>query len=166
MQCDRTFCRGSVYTTAGNHHVCYEHYRKWVNADRPKTFFGRHRRTLIVFAVALFLSLVAYGSLAQGLALGKVFNVRAPVCKTQEAAVALAKLDHDQGPQAVVASINGGEDCGVGTFRARVVKVVYKNTTERGKDVRVLEVAVEMQDDSWKTFYILTDNPVEGHYET
>lgn len=114
--------------------------------------------TLLIVVVGLF----ACTAMGQQVTMGEEHIVYAsPVCTTKDSAIAVAKADAKGGGDAARELIKATKDCGIGTVVAQVIRIVFSTPTPRDTTDLVLEVKVQMQDDSWQTFYVLTDVPVK-----
>lgn len=130
--------------------LCYDCYIKWTLAGRPP---------LTMWLVVLILCFLPVSAIA--LEMGKEQAILAPICISLEAAKELAEVDAKAGNGAVVAVLRNSKACMAAEFIAVPIKVRHEVKTARGK-TSVVEVHVEMQDDSWRSFYILIDVPIKG----
>lgn len=106
----------------------------------------------IIIAILALWAFGAFGQVVEG----QDMLVRAPLCFTKQDAIAIAKVDAKQGPAAAGAMFSNSEKCGVAVVHIKVGKTVFSVKTARGT-TKVIEVQVEMADDSWRTLYMLTD---------
>lgn len=123
------------------------------------------RRRFIRFGLGISLGLVTVGLFtscagAQSLELGKPLYARAIICSEEAQALKMAEADQ-QGPEAFVHAVNESPVCGIATVHIKLHKVIASVPTERGT-TRVIEVTVEMADDTWQTAWILADQPIRG----
>lgn len=103
---------------------------------------------------------------AMGLKMGDTIVARVPICLSQESAVKVAVTDSEKGVPAALDAIIAAKDCGIGVVNIRLVKIVAQYSTERKAILKVVEVRVEMQDDSWKPAWVLMDIPIQGAHQT
>lgn len=112
----------------------------------------------------LLLLLFQGGAASAELLLGKTQAVRAPICLTAADMIPLAKLDAEngaEGPVKAMLGLRANPNCGIGEAMMKAIRVVFSVKAERGM-IRVVEVEVEMADDSKAILYILTDTEVIG----
>lgn len=121
---------------------------------------------IIIGILCFFAPSCAQAQNAQGIRLGDTVLARTPVCLSKESAMAVAEIDHQQGVPAAVELINETADCSFGTLNVKLVKVVAQFSTARGAELKVVEVLVEMADDTWKPAWVLTDVPIQGAFST
>ena len=98
------------------------------------------------------------------LVMGKDQGVRAPFCTQQADAEAIARADSEEGivkARAVMES----KECGIGQTVVHPLRVTFSGKTDRGTTVRVVEVEVEMNDDTKQTFFMIIDVDVIGLVE-
>ena len=100
------------------------------------------------------------------LVIGKVQGVRAPFCTTQADAEAIARADSEEGIPKAREVLATKDDCAPGTAVVYPKRVTYSGKTERGTTVRVIEVEVQMNDDTRETFYMIIDVEIAGLIET
>ena len=116
------------------------------------------------------LPLILIGLCAQSharteLVLGKEQGVRAAFCMVQADAEAIAQADHDGGiPQARAAM--AARDCAAGAAYVYAKRITYSAKTDRGSTVRVIEVEMELDDDSKQTLFMVVDVEIAGLVET
>ena len=113
----------------------------------------------------VLMGLCAHVQAGTELVIGKVQGVRAAFCTLQADAEATARADSEEGiPKAREVMV--ARECGLGTAVVHPIRVTYSARTERGSTVRVIEVEVEMSDDTRQTFYMIADVEIVGLVET
>lgn len=155
--------------------LCYNCYIDWQLAGRPDSLPESAKIkpkqsgfvAWFVLALLILLCLVLWPLLAQaqsavGMKLGDTLLARAPVCLTEKAALAVAQADHERGVDAAMKQLVTGKQCGIAVIHMKLVRVVKQFTTERGADLKVIEVLVEMRDNTWKTAWVIADVPIQG----
>ena len=118
-------------------------------------------------SIALFASFgfAAHARADNHLVFGKEQGVRAAFCTQQSDAEAIARADSEEGiPKA--REVMAARECGIGTAYVQPVRITYSGKTERGATVRVIEVEIEMIDNSKHKFYMVADVEIDGLIET
>lgn len=93
---------------------------------------------------------------------GQTAYSTAAFCMTKEDAVAIAKVDSEDGAEVAIKRFAANPNCGIGSAVMTIKSVVLSLPTKRGKRVSVLEVQVKLSDGSKQTLFALTDGEVRG----